>query len=104
MKKSTLVATLSAALFIPLSSTFAANVDMTPKNMSCKEFLDLNPKAMAPIAFFMLDDVTDYKGGDSVSLRESAVIAVPPMVEFCKKNQDKKVYEFKNKLQDLVAH
>ncbi len=47
MKKSILIATLSAALFIPLSSTFAANVDMTPKNMSCKEFLDLNPKAMA---------------------------------------------------------
>ncbi len=37
---------------------------MTPKGMSCQEFVDLNPQTMAPVAFWVLNEDEDFKGGD----------------------------------------
>ncbi|SCB96857.1 acid-activated periplasmic chaperone HdeB [Kosakonia oryziphila] len=94
---------LVASLFSgAISSAQAA--ERSPENMTCHEFINLNPKAMAPVAFWMLHDKTTYKGGDTVSLDETVNVAVPQTVEFCKKNPQAKVYEFKSKLQDLIVH
>ncbi|WNN42451.1 MULTISPECIES: HdeA/HdeB family chaperone [Winslowiella] len=87
-----------------LSVTSVQAAERTPEDMKCDEFVNLNPKAMAPVAFWMLSDKTTYKGGDTVSLKEKVNVSVPQIVDFCEKNKEKPVYEFRNKLQDLVVH
>ena len=40
-------------------SALAANE--SAKDMTCQEFIDLNPKAMTPVAWLMLHEETVYK-------------------------------------------
>lgn len=94
-----------AALVIGLLSASAVQAaEHSPENMTCDEFINLNPKAMAPVAAWMLNKDTVYKGGDSVDLQETVTVGVPQTIEFCKQNPKANVYEFKNKLQDLIVH
>ncbi len=94
-------AVLTATLLFSATAVQAA--ENTPENMTCAEFINLNPKAMAPIAFWMLQDKTVYRGGDTVDLNETTTVGVPQLIEFCKQQPQEKVYAFKNKLHDLVV-
>lgn len=87
----------------PLLSLFMLNVPVThaadnsPDKMTCQEFINLNPKAMLPVAWWMLNEETVYKGGDSVSLNETDLNSIPQVIEYCKRNPQSKLYSFKDK-------
>lgn len=46
------------------AATDTTKTNVTPKGMSCQEFVDLNPQTMAPVAFWVLNEDEDFKGGD----------------------------------------
>ena len=87
----------------PLLSLFMLNVPVThaadnsPDKMTCQEFINLNPKAMLPVAWWMLNEETVYKGGDSVSLNETDLTSIPQVIDYCKRNPQSKLYSFKDK-------
>ena len=87
----------------PLLSLFMLNVPVThaadnsPDKMTCQEFINLNPKAMLPVAWWMLNEETVYKGGDSVSLNETDLTSIPQVIEYCKRNPQSKLYSFEDK-------
>lgn len=94
-------ALLSGALLF--SATAVQAEENSPENMTCAEFINLNPKAMSPIAFWMLQDKTVYRGGDSVDLSETTTVGVPQLIEFCKQQPQEKIYSFKDKLRELLV-
>ncbi|HGA9804968.1 TPA: acid-activated periplasmic chaperone HdeB, partial [Salmonella enterica subsp. enterica serovar Virchow] len=67
------------------AATDTTKTNVTPKGMSCQEFVDLNPQTMAPVAFWVLNEDEDFKGGDYVDFQETETTAVPLAVELCKK-------------------
>ena len=87
----------------PLLSLFILNIPLaysaenSPDKMTCQEFINLNPKAMLPVAWWMLNEETVYKGGDSVSLNETDLTSIPQVIEYCKRNPQSKLYSFKDK-------
>lgn len=86
---------------IPLFSLVLLNTqsvyatELSPDKMTCQEFINLNPKAMLPVAWWMLHEETVYKGGDTVSLNETDLTSIPQVIEFCKHNPQAKLYSFK---------
>jgi len=103
MKKhlgSKIAAMMGGLTFLALASSpaaFAAD-KVTPEEMTCQEFINLNPQAMLPVAWWMLHQETVYKGGDTVSLSETDTTSVPQLLEICKKNPQEKIYNLKDKL------
>lgn len=84
------------------SATAVQAADTNTEHMTCQEFINLNPKAMLPVAFWMLNDKTTYKGGDTVDLQETNNIAIPQVIDLCKKHPQNKLYDFKNEIHDLL--
>lgn len=41
------------------AATDSTKTNVTPKGMSCQEFVDLNPQTMAPVAFWVLNEDED---------------------------------------------
>lgn len=102
MKKyscSKIAAMLGGLTFLALtnSSAFAAE-KVTPEDMTCQEFINLDPQAMLPVAWWMQHQETIYKGGDTVSLSETDTTSIPQIIELCKKNPQEKLYSFKDKV------
>ena len=85
---------VAALSLVNAQSALAANE--SAKDMTCQEFIDLNPKAMTPVAWWMLHEETVYKGGDTVTLNETDLTQIPKVIEYCKKNPQKNLYTFKN--------
>lgn len=56
----------------------------SPQKHELPEFIDLNPQTMAPVAFWVLNEDEDFKGGDYVTFDETVTTAVPLTVEICK--------------------
>ena len=91
---------VAALSLVNAQSALAANE--SAKDMTCQEFIDLNPKAMTPVAWWMLHEETVYKGGDTVTLNETDLTQIPKVIEYCKKNPQKNLYTFKNQAQDFL--
>lgn len=72
-----------AFLLTTVTTAFASST--TPSDMTCKEFLDLNPKSMTPVAFWVLNEDTQYKKGDSVDFHEIDTVYTPKFIDICKK-------------------
>ncbi|CNK19178.1 acid-resistance protein [Yersinia frederiksenii] len=89
---------IATALLTTVAPVFAAPSPTTPKDMTCKEFLDLNPKSMTPVAFWILNEDTQYKKGDNVDFQEIDTVYTPKIIDICKKSPDKKVSEIKKTL------
>lgn len=87
-------------LFVPIVQADG----YSPENMTCAEFTNLNPKAMSPVALWILHDKTIYKGGDTVDLKAVTTVAVPQIIKLCQEKPNKKIYDFKSKLDDLIVH
>lgn len=85
---------VAALSLVNAQSALAANE--SAKDMTCQEFIDLIPKAMTPVAWWMLHEETVYKGGDTVTLNETDLTQIPKVIEYCKKNPQKNLYTFKN--------
>lgn len=87
------------ALMGAVASPAALAADkVTPENMTCQEFIDLNPQAMLPVSWWMLHEETIYKGGDTVSLSETDTTSIPTLIDICKKHPQEKLYSFKDKI------
>ncbi|MBV8044452.1 acid-activated periplasmic chaperone HdeB [Pluralibacter sp.] len=76
----------------------AVSKGVTPKNMNCQEFIDLNPQTMAPVAFWMLNEDEDFKGGDYVDFNETETTAVPLTIELCKKHPQSALKNIKDEV------
>ncbi|MBF9182379.1 HdeA/HdeB family chaperone, partial [Klebsiella pneumoniae] len=48
-----LVLTVAATTFCLMTSPAFAVEETTPQNMTCQEFMDMNPKSMTPVAFWV---------------------------------------------------
>lgn len=97
---------LVAALLTSVSvnaATTDAKTDVTPKNMSCQEFIDLNPQTMAPVAFWVLNEDEDFKGGDYVTFDETVTTAVPLAVEICKKHPQSELTKIKDEIKKELS-
>lgn len=92
--------TLAAATFFALTGMAQAQglVERGSKDMSCKEFVDLNPKAMTPVAFWVLNRDTDFKGGDYVDWNEVDEISVPKLVKICNQKPESKLSQWINEI------
>ncbi|ATM94786.1 acid-resistance protein [Yersinia frederiksenii] len=96
---------LTGLLLSAAATTFAATptttsaTATTPSDMTCKEFLDLNPKSFTPVVYWVLNDDTQYKKGDYVDFHETDTIVTPKVVEVCKKSPESKLSEMK---QDIL--
>lgn len=84
-----------AALII-MSSAFAATVpvELTPKNMTCKEFTTMNAKAMVPVTGWILNEDTMYKGHDTVDLNEVETTYVPLLIKVCQEKPESKIKQW----------
>jgi len=103
MKKlsgSKIAALLGGLTFLALSNSTAALAadKVTPEDMTCLEFINLDPQAMLPVSWWMQHQETIYKGGDTVSLTETDTTSIPQLLELCKKNPQEKIYNLKDKL------
>lgn len=91
---------LTGLLLSAAATSFAAtSTATTPSDMTCQEFLDLNPKSLTPVVYWVLNDDTQYKHGDYVDLHETDTIVTPKVVEVCKKSPESKLSEIK---QDIL--
>lgn len=88
--KSLLNIVIVITTFLTISTVFAASSPTTPTDMTCKEFLDLNPKSMTPVAFWIINKDTKYKEGDSIDFQEIDTVYTPKIIDICKKSPDKK--------------
>jgi hypothetical protein len=82
-----------------LSATAAQK---TPNDMTCQEFVDLNPQTMSPVAFWVYNDDEQMKGGDYVSLQETDTIAVPLTLKLCKDKPQSKIKDFKDEVKQEI--
>ncbi|CFR05429.1 acid-resistance protein [Yersinia kristensenii] len=89
---------IATLLLTTMTPVFASST--TPTEMTCKEFLDLNPKSMTPVAFWILNEDTQYKKGDNVDFQEVDTVYTPKVIDICKKSPDKKVSAVKK---DIMA-
>lgn len=81
-----LVLTVAATTFCLMTSPAFAVEETTPQNMTCQEFMDMNPKSMTPVAFWVVNRNTDFSGGDYVDWHEVETVSVPKMLQQCHKN------------------
>lgn len=88
---------LMAAL-LATASVSAVSKDVTPKNMNCQQFIDLNPQTMAPVAFWVLNEDEDFKGGDFVDFQETETTAVPLVIDLCKKHPESELTKIKDEI------
>ncbi len=80
------VLTVAATTFCLMTSPAFAVEETTPQNMTCQEFMDMNPKSMTPVAFWVVNRNTDFSGGDYVDWHEVETVSVPKMLQECHKN------------------
>ncbi|MDN0124361.1 acid-activated periplasmic chaperone HdeB [Yersinia aleksiciae] len=85
-----------------ISTVFSASSPTTPSDMTCKEFLDLNPKSMTPVAFWIINQDTHYKKGDTVDFQEVDTLYTPKVIDMCKKSPDKKISEMKKEIEEAT--
>ncbi|WP_422526935.1 HdeA/HdeB family chaperone [Serratia fonticola] len=76
---------LSGLFFSLATFTIAAKAEAitTPNDMTCQEFLDLNPKPMTPVVYWVMSDDTRYKDGDYVDLHETGSVVTSKVVKAC---------------------
>ncbi|WP_338628133.1 acid-activated periplasmic chaperone HdeB [Yersinia intermedia] len=100
--KSLLNIVIVITTFLTISTIFAASSPTTPTDMTCKEFLDLNPKSMTPVAFWIINKDTKYKEGDSIDFQEIDTVYTPKIIDICKKSPDKKITNMKKDIEGVA--
>ena len=95
--KNILVSSILAMTAAFSFNALAADSKMvTPEKMTCQEYINLNPQSWAPVALWVTNQETQFKGGDYVALTEQSIAEAPQIVEFCKKHSE-------GTLQDYLA-
>jgi len=80
------------------ASVGAVAKEVTPKNMNCQQFIDLNPQALVPVTFWMLNEDQDFKGGDYIDFQETETTAVPLTIDLCKKHPQSELAKIKDEI------
>ena len=88
MNKFLISACMIASSALSFNALAADKMTSTPENMTCKEYVDLNPKSWAPVALWVTSQDTHFKSGDWVALSEQSVAEAPLILEFCKKKPE----------------
>ncbi|MEL2356535.1 acid-activated periplasmic chaperone HdeB [Klebsiella pneumoniae] len=70
--------------------------ETTPQNMTCREYLDMNAKAMTPVAYWAINNETVYKGGDTVDWNETDTVSVPKLIKICHEKPESKIMQWVN--------
>ncbi|EDU60693.1 ABC transporter substrate-binding protein [Providencia stuartii] len=96
MKKIVISSVLAAMAAFSFNAMAADSDIVTPEKMTCQEYINLNPQSWAPVALWITNMDTQFKGGDYVALTEQSVAEAPQIVEFCKKHPE-------GTLQDYLA-
>ncbi|WP_137569265.1 HdeA/HdeB family chaperone, partial [Escherichia coli] len=86
---------VAALSLVNAQSALAANE--SAKDMTCQEFIDLNQKAMTPVAWWMRHEDTVNKIGNTVTLNETDITQMHNIIEPCKKNNTKIFINCNNK-------
>jgi acid stress chaperone HdeB len=66
--------------------------------MNCQQFIDLNPQALVPVTFWMLNEDQDFKGGDYIDFQETETTAVPLTIDLCKKHPQSELTKIKDEI------
>lgn len=92
------------ALLIGLSFSAAscAFAETTPDSMTCKEFVDLNPKAASPVVYWVASEDIINKQGDSFDIEKVDTYVTPQVFALCKESPQRKVSSFKQEIKDFV--
>lgn len=85
---------LMGTISFATSAAEQVNTALTPENMSCQEYIDLNPQSWAPIAMWMTNQTTQFKGGDFVSLSQQSIAEVPLIVNFCQSHPNQSLKDY----------
>lgn len=88
VKAAVAIFAFTASINIACATTSNEN---TPKNMTCREFIDMNPKAMTPVAFWVINKDTNFAGGDYVDWDEVDTTSVPLLIKVCKANPQSRI-------------
>ncbi|MGL5101556.1 MAG: HdeA/HdeB family chaperone [Plesiomonas sp.] len=103
MNKKTMLSVAFAALcFSGASFAATAPTAPAPQDMTCKDFLLLNPQAQTPMAFWVANADTDYKNGDYVDSQVVGSIT-PMIIQECQKNPQQKISTMKTKIHQKAA-
>lgn len=106
MNKKTMLSVAFATLCFS-GASFAATTPTAPatpapQDMTCKDFLLLNPQAQTPMAFWVANADTDYKNGDYVDSQVVGSIT-PMIIQECQKNPQQKISSMKTKIHEKAA-
>ena len=92
-------------LLVSASFVCAAHADTTnpvkatsPTDMTCQEYIDLNPKAMTPVAFWVVNKDTQYKEGDFVDMEDVETVSAPMLLEICHAKPESKLVQWIDKI------
>lgn len=86
---------ITGLFFSATGSAFAATV---PDDMTCKDFVDLNPQAASPVVYWVMNKDNINKEGDSFDITKVDAMVTPQVLELCKKNPEKKVSSLKQEI------
>lgn len=92
-----------AAAVLATASVGAVAKEMTPKNMNCQQYIDLDPQALVPVTFWMLNEDEDFKGGDYVDFQETETTAVPLTLDMCKKQPKSELTKIKDEVKKELS-
>ncbi|MGL5006292.1 MAG: HdeA/HdeB family chaperone [Plesiomonas sp.] len=103
MNKKTMLGITFAALCFS-GASFAAtaptvSIVPVPQDMTCQDFLLLNPQAQTPMTFWVANSNTHYKNGDYVDAQVVGSIT-PMIIQECQKNPQQKISTMKAKIHE----
>ncbi|MRS14575.1 acid-resistance protein [Enterobacteriaceae bacterium RIT691] len=91
-----------ASALVSSCAVNAIAADKKSNDITCQEFVDLNPQTMSPVAFWVYNDDQKLKGGDYVSLQETETVAVPLTLQLCKDKPQAKIKDFTDKVKGEI--
>ncbi|ECE2104595.1 acid-resistance protein [Salmonella enterica subsp. enterica serovar Newport] len=75
--------TLFSNAFASQKTTSTHVNEKIPGDITCREFIRMNPKARAPVIFWVINRNSDLKEGSFVDWREVETTMVPKMIKQC---------------------
>jgi acid stress chaperone HdeB len=91
-------ATVLALTCAAQAKTVNANASNDPNAMTCQEYIDMNPKAMTPVAFWVVNKDTHYKDGDYVDLEDVETVSAPLLLNICHAKPESKLTQWIDKI------
>lgn len=89
---------LSFTYFFVFPPSYAQETrDGIPSDMTCQEYIDLQPEYRPSIAFWLANRDNNFTGPNYVSMQTAITVWEPELLKKCKKNKNQK-------LGDIIEH